>query len=158
MRSVVVAFALLFALTQGCASPRPALIALPCQAVAAPPLPSRDSAPAIPPKPKPPVPVGDGPHVATLPTPTPPPTGTSQIWIDGRGASWPPIASKPFTLAIDGRIVAVVPADADSVVERTAWEKIGHLNNIKAIEVTKGPRAQQCYTPVLGTLIRIITQ
>jgi hypothetical protein len=63
-----------------------------------------------------------------------------------------PIASTPFTLIVDSRLVAVVPDDAHSAAVNAAWQKLDP-EKIKSIEVYSVPRAQQCYPAALGTLV-----
>ena len=129
----------LLAATQGCAPHRAPLVVLSCPPVLAQP-------PAPPPRPIEPVAV-DGPRVAALP----PTERGPRLTLDGIDA-WRPIASKPFTLIINNRVAAVVPADADSAVVSAAWAKL-NPEKLESIEVDTGSRAQQCYPPTLGTLV-----
>jgi hypothetical protein len=62
-----------------------------------------------------------------------------------------PLVLQPFTLIINSRVVAVVPAGADSAAVNSAFAKL-HPDKLTSLDVYTVPRAQQCYPAAVGTL------
>lgn len=132
-----VTLSVLLALTQSCMPHNVPLVTLDCPAAVA----KSPAEPLVaPPMTAEPV-VSDGPRAAPLPR-----MNTVQIH------TGPVRTFQAFTLVINNRVVAVVPADADSTKVSDAWAKLDP-ERIKTIAVYETPRAQQCYPAAVGTLI-----
>src|SRR5215831_10227422 len=104
---------LILATAEGCLPSRAPLVTLTCPA-AVPELPAQPSRTATPvaadePRGVPLLPIEEGPRVAPLPLVAPPPFPPIRTG---------PLSSEtsmlPFTLVVDGRLVGMVPSDADS--------------------------------------------
>jgi len=128
----------LLAIAQGCLPHRASLVTLTCP-------PAASEPPAAPPKTAEPE-VVDGPRVAPL---APLFSGRTQMLRDG--AQRLPIVLQPFTLILNSRVVAVVPADADSAAVSAAFATL-NPERIETLDVYTVPRAQQCYPAAIGTL------